>query len=337
MGMRSQLVAHWSALREQDNQASLRTQHLSQTLAGVSKSIRYLQQGLVLGGAAWLVIQGELSLGSMIAANVLVMRVLAPIDQLTSGYKTMASFHAAARRLLGIAAAPESKPLAAPSLVHTSSSSAPGWHWQALSVNPRSGVLCQPTTHHVAAGTLTLVRGPSGVGKSLLVKGALGLLPLGWLQGTVQWVDPTSSQPSVLPSVGYLSQEVDLFTGTIAQNIARMGEANAELVLQAAQAAGLHSLIVHLPMGYQTPVGHAGQQLPGGIRQRVGLARALYGSPQLLVLDEPDAHLDDLGLAALDQAIQQAQQQGSTIVLISHRPAWARLASSVLTLTPSSS
>lgn len=335
LGMRPQLLAQWSALREQDNQSALRTQHTSHTLASISKGLRYLQQGLVLGAAAWLVIQGELSLGSMIAANVLVMRVLAPIDQLTAGYKTMASFHAAAQRLLGSASATAPIPTTA---LRTAASSTPGWHWQGLTVGIGSRPLLKPVSHHAAPGSLTLLQGPSGVGKTLLIKGALGLLPPGWLHGAVHWVHPAQQLPQPKPgtglSVGYLSQEVDLFTGTIAQNIARMGEPQSDLVLQAATAAGLHSLIVQLPLGYQTPAGHAGQQLPGGIRQRVGLARALYGSPQLLVLDEPDANLDDLGLTALEQALQHAQQQGSTIVLISHRPAWVRAASTVLTLTP---
>jgi len=131
---------------------------------------------------------------------------------------------------------------------------------------------------------------------------------------------------------GYLPQEVDLMDGTVAENIARHGRLDAERVLEAARSAGLHDLILNFAKGYDTPVGDAGEALSAGQRQRIGLARALYGDPALVVLDEPDAHLDELGELALRQAVVAMQARGSTVVLISHNPALASLADRRLVL-----
>jgi ATP-binding cassette subfamily C exporter for protease/lipase len=123
------------------------------------------------------------------------------------------------------------------------------------------------------------------------------------------------------PYLGYLPQSVELFQGSIAQNIARFDEVNPQKVVEAAEQAGLHTLLLRLSQGYDTPIGEAGERLSGGQRQRVGLARALYGNPALLVLDEPNAHLDDAGEAALVQAVQGMKARGQTVVLVTHRPA----------------
>jgi ATP-binding cassette subfamily C exporter for protease/lipase len=134
------------------------------------------------------------------------------------------------------------------------------------------------------------------------------------------------------PHIGYLPQEVELFEGSIAENIARMAEVDSNQVVVAARMAGLHELILRMPKGYDTPIGEAGRLLSGGQRQRIALARALYGDPQILVLDEPNANLDDQGERALMQALVQAKAQGKTIVLISHRTAAVQLADNLLVL-----
>jgi len=185
----------------------------------------------------------------------------------------------------------------------------------------------------VLPGTVTVVLGPSGSGKSILARALLGIVPdhTGRIlldgEPIKQW-----SRQSLGPHLGYLPQDIELFDGTIAENIARMGQADSAQVIAAAQAAGLHQIILQFPQGYDTRVGQAGSFLSGGQRQRIGLARALYGKPVLLVLDEPNANLDDEGEAALANAVLQHKAQGKTVVLISHRQGVLKVADRVLIL-----
>jgi ATP-binding cassette subfamily C exporter for protease/lipase len=134
------------------------------------------------------------------------------------------------------------------------------------------------------------------------------------------------------PHVGYLPQDIELFDGTIAENIARFGEIESGKVIAAAQAAGLHEMILRFPKGYDTPMGEAGSLLSGGQRQRVALARAIYGDPVLVILDEPNANLDDVGEAALARAVLALKQRGSTVVLVTHRPGAVAIADRLLML-----
>jgi ATP-binding cassette subfamily C exporter for protease/lipase len=182
-------------------------------------------------------------------------------------------------------------------------------------------------------GTVTVVLGPSGCGKSTLARSMLGIWP--GYEGRIlldeqpieQWTRESLGQ-----HVGYLPQDIELFDGTIAENIARIGEVNSEQVIEAAEAAGLHQMILRFPQGYDSRVGQGGSFLSGGQRQRIGLARALYGKPMLVVLDEPNANLDDEGEAALMKAVQLIKAQGKTVVLISHRPGVIQVADRLVIL-----
>jgi ATP-binding cassette subfamily C exporter for protease/lipase len=170
-------------------------------------------------------------------------------------------------------------------------------------------------------GTVTVVMGPSGSGKSTLARVIVGIWPD--VAGEVLLDERPLrgwSRDALGPHLGYLPQDVELFDGTIAQNIARMGEEDAQRIIEAAQTTGLHPIILRFPKGYDTPMGEAGQLLSGGQRQRVALARALYGKPALLVLDEPNANLDDAGEAALQQALVAMRALGKTVIVVSHRP-----------------
>jgi ATP-binding cassette subfamily C exporter for protease/lipase len=182
-------------------------------------------------------------------------------------------------------------------------------------------------------GTVTVVLGASGSGKSTLARVLLGIWPhsSGQVlldgQGIGKW-----NRMELGPHIGYLPQDIELFDGTIAENIARSGEVESEKVIEAAEAAGLHTMILRFPKGYDTPMGEAGGLLSGGQRQRIGLARAMYGMPALVVLDEPNANLDDEGENALVRAVQGLKAQGKTVVLISHRPGIVSVADRLLIL-----
>jgi len=183
------------------------------------------------------------------------------------------------------------------------------------------------------AGTVTVVLGASGSGKSTLARVLLGIWPHS--SGEVLLDNQairSFNRIELGPHVGYLPQDIELFDGTIAENIARSGEVDSEKVIAAAEASSLHNMILRFPKGYDTPMGEAGGLLSGGQRQRIGLARALYGMPALVVLDEPNANLDDEGEAALAKAVQGLKAQGKTVVLISHRPGVVSLADRLLIL-----
>ena len=170
-------------------------------------------------------------------------------------------------------------------------------------------------------GTVTVILGPSGSGKSTLARVIVGIWPD--VQGNVLLDDmPIESWDRVElgPHIGYLPQDIELFEGSIAENIARFTKVDSDKVIAAAQTTGLHEAILRLPKGYDTPIGEAGGLLSGGQRQRVGLARAVYGDPTLIVLDEPNANLDDVGELALMQTVRELKAKGKTIVLITHRP-----------------
>ena len=185
----------------------------------------------------------------------------------------------------------------------------------------------------VPQGTVTVVLGPSGSGKSTLARCMLGIWPDVSGEVLLDGLPIAGWDRNELgPYVGYLPQDVELFEGSIAENIARFGEVSPEKVIAAARSAGLHEMILRFPKGYDTPIGEAGHLLSGGQRQRIGLARAMYGDPVLVVLDEPNANLDDVGEAALVRAVQELKVKGCTVFLITHRPGIVAVADRVLVL-----
>jgi ATP-binding cassette subfamily C exporter for protease/lipase len=306
MGMTGNLRASWFELHGRYLASSELAQKLSHKVGAWSKFIRYAQQSLVLGAGALLVIDGQLTAGGMIAANLLMGRALAPIDMMVNSWRPFTSMRMAFARLEKLLLA---YPLRA-------------------AVMARSEPLGQITLKGVFA-----IVGPSGSGKTTLARVLVGIWP-GVTGEVLLDGAPLSgwSRTELGPHVGYLPQDIELFEGTIAENIGRFGTPDPQKIIEAAQRAGLHDMILRFPKGYNTPIGEAGNTLSGGQRQRIGLARAIYGDPVLIVLDEPNANLDDVGEDALIQAIGQLRGKGKTVFLITHRSGILSVADRILVL-----
>ncbi|HCL86672.1 MAG TPA: type I secretion system permease/ATPase [Comamonadaceae bacterium] len=332
MGMLGRLQQRWLVLHAHFGARHAALQGLTHRVMAWSKCLRYAQQAASLAAGAILVIDGQLSPGGMIAANVLMARALAPIDQLVGVWRGLLGARAAYQRLADLLAAhpaQDEQPVVDAIL--------PG-HVQArgLSITApgRSAPIVQGLDFEAWPGSLTVVLGASGSGKSTLARALVGAWPAEDPGSLLLDGQPLAAwSPSVRgPQTGYLPQDTALFAGTVAENIARFGDVDAHKVVAAAQCAGLHEMVLKLPKGYDTPVGEGARLLSGGQRQRIGLARALYGDPQLVVLDEPNAHLDDVGEAALLEALRQLKARGATVFLVTHRPGALALADQLLVL-----
>jgi len=331
MGMLGNLRRRWATA----NDRVLRSQSLASDRAGlltaVSKTFRQITQSLILGVGAYLVIEQAISPGLMIAGSILLGRALAPVDQIIGSWKGVIAARGQYQRLNelleDISQEPERMSLPAPKGELTIDNlllSPPGS--QQITIKGLSFRLA-------AAGTLAIM-GPSGAGKSSLARAILGIwAPRG---GSVRLdgVDVSKWNNEELgPHLGYLPQDIELFEGNIAQNIARFGDIDSDAVVAAARMAGVHELILQLPEGYDTVIGANGGGLSGGQRQRIALARAVYGQPRLVVLDEPNSNLDESGEQMLARAILQLQQNGTTVVVISHRPGVLQATERVLLLS----
>lgn len=330
MGMGPNLHRRWAALRD-TRQRTQEAQHAQgQRLAAISKFIRQAQQSLILGLGALLVIDGELTAGAMIAANVLMTRALAPIDLLVGNWRQAIGAREAFGRLRTLLdtfparpALPVDAPPAGRLTLEGTRATAPG---RDIPVLDNINLQLEP-------GTVTVVLGPSGSGKSTLARVLMGVWPQ--VEGSVL----LDGQPlagydrcALGQHLGYLPQDIELLDGSVAENIARLAEPDSERVIAAARACGLHELILRLPRGYDTPVGASGGLLSGGMSQRIALARAVYGGPRILVLDEPNANLDEAGELALGRLVLERRAAGATVVVISHRPAILACADRVVVL-----
>ena len=330
MGMVGNLLHRWRE-RHQNFLAKNGDAHaVSNRVTAWSKFIRYSQQSLSLGAGALLVIDGQMTVGGMLAANVLMTRALGPIDMLVSSWRGFISAHAAFARLEKLLGDfPERDP--------AMSRVAPTGAVTLRNVFARAAKREEPILKNihfeVPAGAVVVVLGPSGSGKSTLARTIMGIWP--GVSGEVLLdglpIDGWN-RLELGPHLGYLPQDVELFEGTIAENIARFSEVDSEKVIEAARCAALHQMILRFPLGYDTPIGEAGSMLSGGQRQRIGLARAVYGDPTLIVLDEPNANLDDAGEAALMGTVAQLKAKGKTVFLITHRPGAVAAADRLLIL-----
>jgi ATP-binding cassette subfamily C exporter for protease/lipase len=266
----------------------------------------------------------------MIAANVLMTRALAPIDLMVGTWTGFLSAKDAFIRLRDLL---QAHPMRDKAVMGTTPKGDLVLKDVVASAPSRKEPILKGVSALMPPGTVTVVLGASGSGKSTLARVLLGIWPHSsgevMLDGQpiMNW-----NRMEIGPHVGYLPQDIELFDGTIAENIARAGQVVSDKVIAAAEASGLHQMILRFPKGYDTPMGEAGSLLSGGQRQRIGLARALYGEPALVVLDEPNANLDDEGETALVRAVQGLKAKDKTVVLISHRPGIVGVADRLLIL-----
>lgn len=330
MGMIGNLQKRWNSQYLAWMNKNTAAKGLTHRVTAWSKFIRYSQQSLSLGAGALLVIDGQLSPGAMIAANVLMGRALAPIDQLVGTWQGFVACRNAFTRLEALLA---QYPERDPALTRVGPTGEITLRGVFASAAGRTTPILKNVSFAVTPGTVVAVLGPSGSGKSTLARVMVGIWPD--INGEVLLDGlPIASwnRMDLGPHLGYLPQDVELFEGTIAENIARLGEVDSAKVIEAARCAGMHDMILRFPKGYDTSIGEAGNLLSGGQRQRIGLARAIYGEPALIVLDEPNANLDDAGEAALLQTVRELKTKGKTVFLITHRPGAVAVADRLMVL-----
>lgn len=316
MGMLPRLRERWL----QERGSALDAQHRASTRAGLiaalSKTYRLTSQSLILGLGAYLAIQREISPGMVIAGSILLGRALAPIDQLIGSWRNLTAARTGYARLSELLSSNPALPdaMRLPDIRGE-------YRIDKLVVTPpgaRAPVL-REFSLQIPAGSLLAIIGPSAVGKSTLLRALLGLHKPASGSLRLDGAEIGQFSRSLLGrSIGYLPQDVELLDGTIAENIARFGDIDADAVVAAARRAGVHDMIVALPEGYETRL-QGNFTLSAGQRQRVALARALYGDPAVVILDEPNSNLDEAGNAALLKALNEVRAGGSTIVIVTHR------------------
>lgn len=319
MGMQDNLLRRWLLQSQTLKSTQKVTGDRAAFFSSTTKGLRFLLQSSVLALGAYLVIQGEMTGGLMIAASVITSRALAPVEQAVAHWRSLLTAREAVGRIRKTLAvfkeAKRSTQLPLPSISFSA---------HQVSIGPVGSrkPLLNGVHFELAAGDGVGVLGASGAGKSTLARALIGVWPT--MSGEIR-IDSALfdhyQTEQIGQIVGYMPQRVELFNGTIAQNISRFADnANSKAIIEAANAANVHELISSFPEGYDTEIGAQGELLSAGQRQRIGLARALFGNPFLVVLDEPNSNLDAEGDAALSKAIHNARERGSIVIVIAHRP-----------------
>ena len=317
MGMLKNIQSRWVLGSDQILILQATASSRAGLINGLSKLIRISSQSLILALGAYLVIENEITAGLMLGGSVLLGRTLAPIDMMIGSWKGFINARGQYQRLntmlIQIPADSPKMPLPAPLGL---------FHLESAEVTPPGAT--QPILKGISLviniGDVIGVIGPSGCGKSTFARALLGIWPTSKGKIRLDGAEVSNwNRHELGPYIGYLPQDIELFEGSISENIARFGDVNPDKIVAAAKMADVHNLILQFPKGYDTIIGANGGNLSGGQRQRIGLARALYGDPVIVVLDEPNSNLDEQGEYALGQAIQLLKQKKTTIVVITHR------------------
>jgi PrtD family type I secretion system ABC transporter len=330
MGMMPAVVARWLATDREVLQHQAVASDRAGTFVALSKFWRLAVQIAVLGAGAFLAVEHELTAGGMIAGSILTSRALAPVDHSIGTWKHVVAARAAYVRLRRMfqSITPRDKSMPLPPPHGHMSVEGLGFAYPGSAAMALRGI-----TFEILPGEALAVVGPSAAGKSTLARLLVGVWPPS--SGAVR-LDGADvflwDRADFGRYVGYLPQDVELFAGTVRDNIARMGTLPPDAVVDAARMASVHDMILRLPMGYETEIGEGGAVLSGGQRQRIALARALLGRPRLLVLDEPHSNLDSEGDRALSDAIQAVKDDGGAVVIIAHRPSLLEHVDKILVL-----
>ncbi len=320
LGMRRAVFDRWYVFRDRSLARTISSADMTGTFATLSKTLRLFLQSAMLGLGAYLVLQHQMSAGSMIAGSILLGRALAPIEQAIGQWALVQRAQYGWKKLSELLEkSPVSPPVTALPVPRAL------LELQQVTVVPPGDkqAALRMISFRLEPGKALGVIGKSGAGKSTLARAITGVWPVAGGKVRLDGAALEQYDPDILGSyIGYLPQKVTLFDGTIAENIARMAtDPDPELVVEAAKKAGAHDLIVQMPEGYDTRVSVHGGRLSGGQVQRVGLARALYGNPIILVLDEPNSNLDAVGSEALNEAIRTLKSEGKSVIIMAHRPA----------------
>jgi PrtD family type I secretion system ABC transporter len=330
MGMTAGLLKRWGRDRSRMLERQVAASDRAATMQSIIRFLRLSMQSLILGLGAYLVIERLTTAGAMFAASILLGRALQPVEQLVGSWRSLVSARGAFLRVRELLAVhpPSEAGLTLPKpkgqlSVETLSFAAPG----------TSKPILRGVTFKIEPGEALGIIGQSGAGKSTLARQLVGVQAPS--AGAVRldgsevssWIKSSLGQ-----HLGYLPQDIELFADSVAANICRFEQGQDNEVIRAAQMAGVHDMILRLPKGYDTHVGEGGAILSGGYRQRIALARAVYGNPSLVVLDEPSSNLDAEGDAALADCILHLKKRGTTVVMISHRPSTLNVVEKVLIL-----
>ncbi|MCA6122783.1 type I secretion system permease/ATPase [Bradyrhizobium sp. WSM 1704] len=330
MGMTSGLLRRWRRDRDRMLERQVNASDRAAAIQSLIRFFRLTMQSLILGLGAYLVIERLTTVGSMFAASILLSRALQPVEQIVGSWRGLMSARAAFLRIRELL---KSDPAREAGLTLPRPKGELSVEGLTFVPPGSSKPILRGVSFAIGAGEVLGVIGPSGAGKSTLARHLVGVLTPSAGAVRLDGADVSSwVRKAVGDHVGYLPQDIELFADSVAANISRFEEKGDSEVILAAQLAGVHEMIVRLANGYDTQVGEGGAILSGGFRQRVGLARAVYGNPSFVVLDEPSSNLDAEGDVALADCIVQLKKRGTTIVIVSHRPATIGVVDKILVL-----